>query len=364
MRLLSWFLGIQDCDLDYFPSIRESTRDYGFVTTIAKKRGLKMLQVGIAGVGGLGTVHLKTLLKMKDKVNVAALADPVEERRTGKKLTAETNLNLGQEEAANIGAVRCYNDWKELCLDPDLDIVVIAMPSDLHANAAVMALENGKHVFCEKPMALSREECQSMLDAEKASGKTLMVGQCLRFYPTYVAAKKIMDSGKFGKPLAALMNRFGGTPRSSWFADITRSGGVNLDLHIHDIDAALWWWGKPANIITKTVGTMPNATAVLSRWDYADGLTVQIEASWDAGIPFAATFRIIMENATLRTNGNALELITKDGIKEVPLDEMGGHAAEVHYFIDRVMQDQAVLRCLPEESALAVAYALKGKSEG
>lgn len=317
-----------------------------------------MLRIGIAGVGGLGTLHLKTLLKMQDKVQVIALADPIPERASGEKLNAANNMGLGEGESTEVGEIRSYDDWSGVCKDPDIDIVVIATPSDLHPPAAIAALENGKHVFTEKPMGLRKEDCQKMIDASKASGKKLMVGQCLRFFPTYVKAKEIMDSGKYGKPIAALMNRTGGTPRSGWFREIERSGGVNLDLHIHDIDAALWWWGKPDNIITETVGSLPSATSVLSRWEYNNGPIAQIEATWDAGIPFNASFRIILEQATLRTKDGKLELITKDGREEVPLEGLGGHAAEMHYFIDCVINDQPVSRCLPEESALSVAYAL------
>jgi len=317
-----------------------------------------MLKIGIAGVGGLGTLHLKTLLKMEDKVVISALADPIPERRSGEKLTATNNMGLGEEESTNIGEIRSYADWSEICDDPNLDVICIATPSDLHPPAVIKALENGKHVFTEKPMGLSKEDCRRMLDAADASGKTLMVGQCLRFFPAYVKAKEIMDSGKYGKPLSALMNRYVGTPSSSWFAEIARSGGVNLDLHVHDIDAALWWWGKPDNIITRSVGTLPSATSVLSQWEYDSGLVAQIEASWDAGIPFNASFRVIMENGTLRTQGGNLELITKDGIEELPLEEMSGHTAEMHYFIDCVINNEPVTRCLPSDSALSVAYAL------
>jgi predicted dehydrogenase len=317
-----------------------------------------MLRIGIAGVGGLGTLHLKTLLKMQDKVQVVALADPIAERASGEKLNAANNMGLGEGESTEVGEIKSYNDYSGVCTDPDVDIVVIATPSDLHPPATIMALENGKHVFTEKPMGLSKEDCQKMIDASKASGKKLMVGQCLRFFPTYVKAKEIMDSGEYGKPVAALMNRSGGTPRSGWFREIERSGGVNLDLHIHDIDAALWWWGKPDKIITKTVGNLPDATSVLSRWEYDNGMVAQIESTWDAGIPFFASFRIILERATLRTKDGKLELITRGNVEEVPLDGLGGHAAEMHYFIDCVINDEPVTRCLPEDSALSVAYAL------
>jgi len=316
-----------------------------------------MLRIGIAGVGGLGTLHLRTLLAMNDRVSLAALADPIPERRAGSKLTSQTNLELEDNTPLSVTDVRSYEDYSELCVDPELDVVCIATPSDLHAPAAVLALENGKHVFTEKPMALNREDCQRMLDAADANGKTLMVGQCLRFFPEYLAARDIMDSGRFGRPIAAMMHRTGGRP-GRWFAEIERRGGVNLDLHIHDIDAALWWWGMPDEATSRTVGASDGVQSVLSFWEYADGPVVQLEASWDAGIPFHAEFRIVLESATLRCRGGKLEQFTKDGKEEVSLSGPGGHAAEMHYFIDCLLKGEPVDRCLPTDSARSVAYAL------
>jgi predicted dehydrogenase len=316
-----------------------------------------MLQVGIAGVGGLGTMHLRTLLAMNDKVNVAALADPIEDRRAGAKLTSETNLELEDNSELSVTDVRSYEDYSELCADTDLDVVFIATPSDLHAEAAVIAMENGKHVFTEKPMALNSDDCQRMIDAASTSGKTLMVGQCLRFFPEYMAAHDIMTSGDYGKPLAVTMNRYGGQP-GRWFAEIERSGGVNLDLHIHDIDAALWLWGKPDKATSRTMGVGSGSHSVLSQWEYTDGPVVQLEASWQAARGFQAEFRIMLESAVLRYRGGKLLLRTPDGEEEVELSGPGGHAAEVHYFIDCVLSGDPVTRCLPTDSALSVAYAL------
>lgn len=316
-----------------------------------------MLRLGIAGVGGLGTLHLRHLLDMQDRVTVAALADPIPDRRSGSKLTSQTNLELDDNSPLSVSDIRSYEDYSELCVDADLDVACIATPSDLHADAAILAMEHGKHVFTEKPMALNATDCRRMIDAANASGRTLMVGQCLRFFPEYVAAHDIMTSGRFGKPLAALLNRCGGKP-GRWFAQIERSGGVNLDLHIHDVDAALWWWGEPATATSQTVGSPDGVQSVLSRWEYNDGPVVQMEASWDAGIPFNAEFRIVLEHATLRYRGGKLEQFTADGGAEVAMSGPGGHTAEMHYFIDCVLKGAPVTRCLPADSARSVAYAL------
>jgi predicted dehydrogenase len=316
-----------------------------------------MLRIGIAGVGGLGTLHLRNLMKMTDLVRVEALADPIEDLRSGAKLTSDTNLELVDNSELTVADVRSYEDYSGVCTDPDLDVVCLATPSDLHAPGAIMALENGKHVFTEKPMALNRDDCGRMMVAAAANGRTLMVGQCLRFFPAYIAAKTIMQSGEFGKPLSATMNRASRQP-GRWFADTARSGGVNLDLHIHDIDAALWWWGEPDSATSQTVAAENGVQSVLSTWAYTEGPIVQIEASWDAGIPFFAEFRIVLEEATLRCAGDKLEHFTKGEKKELELTGPGGHEAEMRYFINCLLEGKTVDECPPESSALAVQYAL------
>jgi predicted dehydrogenase len=314
-----------------------------------------MLRIGIAGVGGLGTVHLRTLLKLSDSVRVDALADPIPERRSGKNLAAETNLGLDNAPVF-LEQVRQYEDWSQLCNDGELDVIFIAMPSDLHAPAAICAMERGKHVFTEKPMALNGSDCDRMIDAAKANDRTLMVGQVLRFYPSYVAVDKIIRSGEYGKTVSGTMNRYGRHP-AGWFGQIERSGGVNLDLHIHDIDAALWWWGKPDTIVSHTTGTLGAPTSVLSQWKYDDGTVVQMEATWDVGIPFKSEYRIVFEHATVRYDGGPVQLITQNGIEDLPVEGTPGHKAEVEYFIRCLLQEEPVARCTPEESALSVSYA-------
>jgi len=322
-----------------------------------------MLRAGVAGVGNLGKVHVRSLLALPDLVRVEALADPAASRRTGQDLrTKGLNLGIGSEETATTGAVRSYEDYRELCRDQELDVVVIATPSDLHAAAAVLALENGKHVFTEKPMALNVPDCRRMLDAARAAGRTLMVGHCLRFYPEYVAAGEIMKSGKYGKVLTASLGRHGGRP-GGWFAQLERSGGVNLDLHIHDIDTALWWWGRPDEVMSRTLDANPGAAAVLSQWRYANGPEVSLAASWDAGTSFFAYFRIILERATLVYEAGKLKVITKGNSELVDLTgQVGGHRAEIVYFIQCLIDGRPVERCRPDDSALAVHYARGGRA--
>lgn len=321
-----------------------------------------MLRIGVAGVGNLGKTHIGNLQKMADRATITALADPIPERRAGLNLRAETlNIDLDNQRAVSVGGMHAHADYRDLCADDEVDAVVIAMPTDLHAPAAVLALENGKHVFTEKPMALTPADCRRMIAAAKASRRALMVGQVLRFWPAYVEAGRVMSSGRYGRVLSATMRRFGRHPEG-WFADYARSGGVNLDLHIHDVDTALSWWGKPQSLTSHTSGAAGRAQAVLSHWRYRNGLVVHMEALWDVGTRFSADFRIVMEGATLdysMSQGKELRLTTAGGpsIIELPAAATSPYFDELACFLRCAAQGTNVPECPPGESALAVRYA-------
>lgn len=322
-----------------------------------------MLRIGMVGIGGLGQMHLRNYLKFDD-VEVVALADLDKNLREGK--FADIEVNLGKpDESVKIGAVRSYADYHEMYADDDIDVVSICLPTDLHAGAAITALEAGKNVFCEKPIAITVEQGRHMLDAAVANHKTLMIGHSLRFKADYLAVERILQSGIYGKVLAASFARCGAAPgwgSGNWFSSPKRSGGAVVDLHIHDADLCVWWWGKPADISAggAFVGDSPNI--LHSRWRYENGPAVQFETSWDptGTVPFYYGFRIIFEKATAifdsRTS-KGIELFTEtESGKNILEDMEQTHHLELEdrYFLDCVSQNRFPDRCPPAESLLAL----------
>jgi len=313
-----------------------------------------MLKLGIIGVGGLGQLHLKNYLKRCD-IQIVALAT-----RTGKIGNGQTNLSESGQSLVPAGAV-VHTGYEKVCDDPHIDVVSINLPTDLHASAAIRALENGKHVFCEKPMARHPADATRILAAAKSSGKLLMIGHCLRFFPEYVAVDAIIRSGQYGKAIGASFTRSSGMPiwgSEMWFTNPARSGGAVIDLHIHDVDTALWWWGAPAKI--EATGISPNL--IYSRWHYAQGPVVQFECAWDPvpKSPFFASFKIILEHATLlcdtRTS-HGLQLATDTARESVPLDKTSGYELEDNYFLDAILNGGNLDRCPPSAGALALECA-------
>ncbi len=324
-----------------------------------------MLRIGLAGVGGLGKTHLLNYLQHPG-ADVVALADIDEDRRSGN--LADVGFNIEREGQSSFSPQRSYSDYRELCRDSELDVVSIALPTDLHCDATILALESGKHVFCEKPIALTSEDGHRMVDAAKSSGKTLMIGHCLRFWPEYIEVEKIIRSQEHGKALAASFSRFcslpfWGTP-DNWFAQTERSGGPVIDLHVHETDLCNWWWGKP-DAISATgahLGEIP--TTLHSRWKYNNGPAIQFDTGWEPGTNglFYFNFKITFERATLlldSRNDAGLQLVTTEGARKIEVESADPYAAQDRYFLDCLAHEKPADRCPPADSVAALECAVE-----
>ncbi|OQB22757.1 MAG: putative oxidoreductase YcjS [candidate division BRC1 bacterium ADurb.Bin183] len=331
---------------------------------------LEKLRVSVAGLGLIGQVHLVNYLSHPN-VEVVALADTDPERRAGKLNRLHGNLDEFTKEPIALGEFRSYEDPFKMCEDKDIDIISVCLPTDLHAAVTLKALENGKHVFCEKPPALTSREAIRLTVTAEAMGKTLMFGHVLHFWAEYVEAGKIIESKKYGRSLAASFARCSSRPAWSiggaeqgWFGNPERSGGVAVDLHIHDADIAVWWWGRPQEIDASGafIGNMPSV--IHSRWRFRDGLIAQFEATWETvtTMPFYFNFKVTMERATLlfdSRNADGLQLATEDKLVSIPLKKAEAYRLEDYYFIDCILHGKPVDRCPPESSILSLDCVLE-----
>ena len=167
-----------------------------------------MIRIAVSGVGRMGSYHLSVYERLMSEgypVEVAAVCDVDPLRLDGSKSTLSNIAASG----ADITAYRSYTSLDELLEKEDIDAVDIVMPTYLHASAAEKVLLSGRHCMCEKPMALNAAECGRMIAASGSSGKTLMIGHCLRFWREYVYLKRISDSGVYGASRAAVLWRGG-----------------------------------------------------------------------------------------------------------------------------------------------------------
>jgi len=143
------------------------------------------VKVGIAGLGRSGwNIHARILEDLPDEYKVVAVSDPIENRR---------------QEAVEKFGCKAYPEFDDLIKDEDVELVIVATPSYLHAPCTIKALEAGKHVVCEKPMATNLAEADAMIETAKKTGKILTVFQNSLFAPDYLKVKEVIQSGKLGR---------------------------------------------------------------------------------------------------------------------------------------------------------------------
>lgn len=148
---------------------------------------------------------------------------------------------------ARHGVAKTCTDYQALMRDPDVDMVWITTPNDLHARIAIEAAQSGKHVVCEKPLCLTLEEADAMIDACSRAGVLLLYAEELFFAPKYVKAKQMADEAAFGRIHLVKQGEKHSGPHADWFWDVSRSGGGALmDLGCHGIAFCWWFLGKPA----------------------------------------------------------------------------------------------------------------------
>lgn len=312
-----------------------------------------MIRVGVIGLGFMGATHLRNW-QVIDGVTVVAVCDANPISETAK----QGNIDTGSD-ALNLNGVAIHTDVAEMLATENLDAVSIALPTHLHKAVAIQCLEAGTHVLCEKPMALNVADCDAMIEAATQAGKQLMVAHCIRFWPEYAWVKQVVERGEYGKVLAADFERLTAAPAwadDSWLADPAKSGGLALDLHIHDLDYIQYLFGAPTNI--RSVGTRHVQTQV----DYGDGRAITAAASWamPASFGFQMAFKIMLENAALIFDGNALRVYPSDGEPFVPeLAEGDGYKGEIEYFAQVVAGTNTKTAITSEQARESVRMALE-----
>ena len=201
---------------------------------------MSKLRIGLIGVGRIADLHY---LGYKDnpKADLYAVAD-VDEA-------------LLQQRVSEWGVEKAYGDYRQLLTDPSVDAVEVITPHHLHAEMGVAALDAGKHLSMQKPMAVNVAECDALIDAAKRSGKLFRVFENFHFYPPITKAKELLDSGAIGEPLSIRMKAVQGSmgegweiPRDTqeWRFDPARSGGgrVIFDYGYHLFSIAMWFLGE------------------------------------------------------------------------------------------------------------------------
>ncbi len=303
----------------------------------------------------MGATHLAAYKKISG-IEVSGVSTQSQLTLAEHLSRAGGNLNRPATEF-DFSKVRQYNHWRDLVLDPSYQIIDICLPTDLHAEVAVAALEASKHVFCEKPMALSAPDCNRMQTAAEAHRRVLMIGHVLRFWPEYLVLADFVAGRKHGAISSVVFERRCGIPDwSGWLTREARSGGAVVDLLVHDIDQAIVLFGMPESV----AATGPSdIDAISARINYPTGVEVRIEGGWfESGAPFHMGFRAQAEHALLELGADGLFLEDKDGRQKLDPPPGDAYDAEIGYFIGCCQTGKWPDRCPPEQSAQALELAL------
>lgn len=312
---------------------------------------MSTLKVGVIGCGSIAIHRHLPEFAANKHVKISAVCDIVPERA---------------KDAAKKYGAKAYTDYREVIDDKNIDIISVCLPNYLHASVSIAALKAGKHVLCEKPMATSQEEAESMFEAARDSDKKLMIAHNQRFVSSHKKAKKLIESGEVGK-IFSFRTTFGhGGPegwsvdgRDSWFFDKDKAFmGAMGDLGVHKTDLIRYLLGEEITEVAAFVET--NAKSETNVDDNAvcimkteSGIIGTLAASWAYNTEQDNSTVIYAEKATLRleddskyplivqyTNGD----VVKYELDAIQTNEEGGQTTShvIDHFIDAIINDTEV----------------------
>lgn len=264
------------------------------------------LKMGIIGAGGISTYHIEGYLN-NPNVELYALCDIDEERL--------------KEKGEKYGVTRLFTDKDEMLKLKELDAVSVTTWNSAHAPCAIAALNAGKHVLCEKPMAMNAQEAQAMANAAEKNNKLLMIGFVRRFGNDCDIVKDFVDSGYFGDIYYAKATylRRNGNP-GGWFADNSRSGGGPLiDLGVHVIDLARYLMGcpKPVSVYAATFQKLFDRPGVKDSVGYS--ASDAAKGGHICDIEDFASALIRFDNGAVIALETSFSLNIKDGVGDIQL---------------------------------------------
>jgi UDP-N-acetylglucosamine 3-dehydrogenase len=271
-----------------------------------------MPTVAILGAGFMGAAHA---------ANYAAL---------GERVQLKTVYGRSPERAArvaeSVGAAASL-DLAEVLGDPKIDAVDICLPTPLHREVAEQAFAAGKHVFLEKPIALTAEDADAIIAAAERSGKMLMVGLVLRFWPEYVELRRLVERGELGRPTAVFAQRLSPPADwAEWLGDREQSGGTAVDLMIHDFDQMNDLLGTPRSVYASE--PEPGHVHAIVEYDGASGIA-EGSMAMPRSYPFSSDIRVLGERgaaqyafsaAPIEGEGNIGASSSARGLRVYPVD--------------------------------------------
>jgi len=298
----------------------------------------------LVGFGFMGGMHAQIYSRLPE-AKIVAVVDP--DTATARAKLKELGMDAVYFEtlAEALGSV-------------EADFVDICLPTFLHVEAAREALAAGKAVFCEKPLATDLAEAERLVAEAEAAGRLFMVGHCIRFWPEYIALRRLVESNEAGPLLSLTLQRRSARPgysKDNWLQDPSKSLGAALDLHIHDTDYVLHLLGLPAAVHSTGVSDFSGVSHIFTRYHYESGPEVLAEGGWNypPNWGFLMAFQAVFENGAMEYDSNAsptTRIVIGQGepteatlekadagdsrLGEGNVSDLGGYYFELSHFID------------------------------
>jgi predicted dehydrogenase len=278
-----------------------------------------MVRIGIVGIGFMGWAHFSGAAKFTDAGRITGsklkggAVTTICSRSPEKLIGDWTSIqgNYGPRGVnLDLTKIVAYDNYREMFASPDIDLIDICLPNDQHEEVAIAALNAGKHVIIEKPIAVDLKAADRMVAVAKKTGRQLMVAQVLPFFPEFKFAADTIASGKYGKLLAANFRRVISTPKwSGDMSDFRKLGGWGIDLHIHDNHFISLICGVPQAVFSRGILQDGLVNHVHTQYVY-DALPVAVTSVSGGiaaeGLAFSAGFEIYLERATLLYSAGTL----------------------------------------------------------
>lgn len=318
------------------------------------------MRVGIVGSGSMGNAHAPGWKNTDAEIVGVASED------------TDSAANL----AGELGG-KPYESYAALL--NDVDVVDICAPSHLHRDMVEQAAAAGKHIFCEKPIALTVEDGAAMIAACERAGVRLFVGMVLHFFPEYISMKRAIDGGNIGTPQVVRLTRASYRPKKAadnWFMDEAKSGGMMIDLMIHDFEMSRWLAkGEVVRVFARTIRSQhPNVLEdhglAILRFD--NGAMAHIEGSWAYPVPmFSVRAEVAGDGGLIEWDSDETAPIavhmhqntdSATGDVALPLSPLAKDpwAAEVEHFYHALVNDEP-FRVTPRDALRGLQIALAAK---
>jgi predicted dehydrogenase len=301
-------------------------------------RTKQTIKVAVVGLGFMGVTHLRAY---QNTARARIVAVCGRRRLPVNGVLSGVSGNIKDSASLRLGPyVKVYRNFEDVLADPNVDVVDICTPTPLHEAQAVAALEAGKHVLCEKPLAPTAAAARKVLRAAEASGKFFMPAMCMRFWPGWAWIKDAVAEKIFGHVLAAEFRRISAKP--AWSGEGSHSGGALFDLHIHDTDFVNYLFGAPESVFSTGVhDSHGNVDHVVTQYLFPNGPVVQAQGSWLLQQGFNMGYTLYCEGATVDfdfARGQDALRINRAGkrTRRLRLRAEDGYAAEIGYFVDCV----------------------------